>query len=359
MGEGVLAFASHARTSCKLIRIDGQDVSVRQVSLDLSDAPAGTSFGISVGPLAQRVHIVDVTLRDNPHRGGIQITGGQDIRVQRCQILRMRQNGITLYGATPGRGPTRIFIDSCHITADVQPLDSEPVNGAVCRDVTVSNSVLVSTGSNYSLTLAGTRDAVVRKNVLRGAVDMTRAVRAIMSDNVINASVSSGLNAVHATYDSRDCTVRRNRIVAAPGRTGVWVARGGTEMPEGWSVEQNRISVEGAGSTGVYASDVRSMRIVDNILIGDRAASGITVVATQSALEAEVRHNDVSGFLDGVVARSSGSGVLVVDIRANSVRNPVSGRATGLSIEGRRTRSEVAGNRLTRALKDGGLRVDR
>lgn len=359
MGDGVLAFDSGARTSCKLIRVAAADVTVQGVTLDLSTAPSGTSFGIVVGPGAERVTIREVTIRDNPHRGGIQVTGGRGITIRKCNILNMRQNGITLYGRGAGQGPRRVILEGCRVVADVQPVDSEPVDGAICRDVTVSDCVLVSTAGNYALTLSGSRGALVSDNILRGALYLTRAESADVRRNVIDATASPSLNAVQATFAATDCVLDGNRIFAAPFRTGVWVSRAGDESPEGWLIRNNRIRVSHTAASGIFTSDVHSLAIRDNVVQGLSGGLGIVVDAPRSSISADIRGNTVTGFTTGVQARSRGTGSLSVTVHNNVVGSPAdSRRAAGIAVVGDNTQPELVNNRLPTSLPGGGLRVE-
>lgn len=360
VGRGVIGFRAGARRSCKLLRVTGSNVLVRDVTLDLTDAPAGTSFGISIGESARHVVVEGVTIRDNPHRGGIQITGGRDIAITRCQILRMKQNGITLYGRGPGNGPRGVVVDNCRISADTQPIDSEPVNGATSQDIVVSKCVLISTGANYALTLSGSRNTVVRDSILRGALYLTNAESADIHGNVIDSTASPRLHAVYATYEAKDCTVRDNEIVAAPGRAGVWVSRAEDKMPKGWIIQDNRIRVSMGGAVGIYTSDVQDLLITGNRVQGRRGGLGIGVDAARTSLKATVRDNEVTGFVTGVQARSRAQGSLRVEIRDNVVDSPVSlHQGAGIVVRGRRTEPELSNNRLPSPMPGGGLRVER
>lgn len=304
-GPGTLLFARGVRDSVRLLRIAAPDVTVRGMSFDLSTAPGGTSFGVSIQAGAERVLLTNLALRGNPRRGGVQVIGGSGITIQLCQILDMVENGITLYGDGTGTGPVGVLIEDCHISASVQPVDCEPVNGAVCSNVTIQRSHLVTLSDNYALTLYRSRSALVRDCTLRGSLFLTDATDARVENSVIDATGSPGHDAVEAFQETVGCTLTGNLITAATNRVGVNVARRSTYRPERISVRGNLVRVSGVAGTGILVQNAPYTDLIGNHVFGRGGQVGIDVGVPSLAVRQTIgmRDNTTEGFSSPVRMR--------------------------------------------------------
>jgi len=320
-GEGTLTHVpSITRLSVSLIGIARADVAVHGLTLLLESAPGGRPFGVAVRDGARDAMLSDLMVRDNPVRGGIQVIGGKATTIRRCTITRMAQNGMTLYGKGVGKGPRGVEIDQCTIDAHVQPIDSEPVEGATCDDVVVTDCTLTSTGGNYGITLLDTNDAVVRRNTITGAVHLTRSHHARFEDNRVDASEAGGdRNAVDVSQDAQDLTFSRNRVTAPPGRVGMRIARGVDRVPRAITVTGNTFDVSDPGSMGVEIRDATDLTLSDNRIRGRDSGGGISVTAQREVVTVAITKNRIGGFSTGISARANGRGRLAATIKSNDV----------------------------------------
>lgn len=294
-GSGTLLFGPGVRDSVKLLNIAHPSVTVRGISMDLSNAPGGTSFAISIQSGARDVLLADLSARGNVKHGGIQLTGGEGITIQGCQILDMAQNGVTLYGNGVGEGPSRVLIDNCHISSHVQPVDCEPVNGALCRNVTIRSSHLVALSDNYALTLSGSRSSLIQDCTLRGSLYLALAADAWVERCLIDASSSIDLDAVVAFGNSSRCTLTDNIIDAAVNRVGIHIARRTFGVPRNFNISSNR--VRAVGNAGVMVTDARDIRVFENQIVGrGPAAVDVSVPSQVAGQSITVRDNRASGF---------------------------------------------------------------
>lgn len=304
-GPGTLLFAQDVRDSVRLLRIATPDVTVRGISVDLSTAPGGTSFGVSIQAGAQRVLLTNLAIRGNPNRGGVQVIGGSGITIQLCQILDMAQNGVTLYGDGTGTGPVGVLIEDCHISASVQPVDCEPVNGALCTNVTIQRSHLVTLSDNYALTLYRSMSALVRDCTLRGSLFLTEATNARVENSLIDATGSEEHDAVEAFGKTAGCTLTGNVVAAAMNRVGINIARRASGRPQRISVRGNQVRVDGAAGTGIIVENAPYVDLIGNHVFGRHGQVGIDVGVPSLAVKQtmSVRDNTTEGFSSPVRTR--------------------------------------------------------
>jgi hypothetical protein len=296
-GSGTLVYARGSRDSLKILRAANRDITIEGINMDLANAPRGSSFGVTIQRGAKTVLLSGVAIRANPHRGGVQITGGSDITIQGCQILDMKQKGITLYGDGQGEGPYQVLIGACHITSEIQPVDCEPVDGALCRDVTIERSHLVSLSDNYALTLYRSKSARIRHCTLRGSVFMTDAVDATLEACVVDSTHSVGHDAIEAFGMSANCDIIGNEIKTATNRTGVHAARRRWAAPHHINIRGNVIRANGPSGTGVTVEDVAHAKVVGNRIVGQGTTAIDISVSSRAVERTTVVHGNTSeGF---------------------------------------------------------------
>ncbi len=280
-GSGTLAYLPGARRSARLVGIGTRGVRLERLALDLVDAPEGTSFGVSVRDGAEGVSLVDLDVRGNPYRGGVQLLGGVDTTLLGCRITDVAQNGVTLYGKGVGKGPRGVRISSCHIAAEVQPVDCEPVDGATCEGLVVEDCCLATT-DNYALTLSGSRSARVSSCTLYGSLYLTAAEGASIEGCLVDARDATSRNAVEGAVGSRDCRIEGSTVLAAPGRLGIRVATSRGRTSGGWTVRENTIVVDRADPAAVLLDHVDGVRIVDNDISGTATDGAVRERGTPS-----------------------------------------------------------------------------
>ncbi|WP_066640742.1 right-handed parallel beta-helix repeat-containing protein [Serinicoccus hydrothermalis] len=297
-GPGTLRFARRTRKSVRLIRIENPDISLQGLSLDLRRAPRGTSFGVSVVRGAHSILLNELTLTNNPHRGGVQILGGSDLELRRCSITGMKQNGVTLYGRGTGDGPRGITIMDCHISSDVQPIDSEPVEGATVQDLRVEGCRLVAR-DNYAVALAWVHRALVANNSLVGAVHVVNSRDITLRENRIDATAAISRDAVTAVRQSDRCQISGNTILAARGRYAISLRARAGAAPNGWVIDGNTMRVSDGVPAGLIDGG-QGISVNNNILQTESPTAGSAFrLRGMRSNDVVFQGNQVDGF-DGI-----------------------------------------------------------
>lgn len=358
-GKGTLAFATGVRRSAKLVSTSGKNVKVTGLSFDLSAAPAGQPFAVSLQRGASDVVLENLTISQNPVRGGIQILGATNVVVRGCNLSKLKQNGVTLYGRGVGDGPNNVLIENCVISSEVQPIDSEPVEGAFSRNLTVRNCQLTSTGGNYAVAFSGTEGARLEGGTLRGSLYLSGAKNCVVQNVTIDAR-GSRFHAVEASRGAHQVEFLTNTVTAEPGKSGIRIAKGGPLSPSGIVVSGNTFNVGATDGVGVDIDDATDVTVDKNNVVGVRAGIGIRVMTKRQDGRIRITGNRIRGFDGGVAAQARHRGQLKLDVAGNQVSEPASGAASfGILVEGSKADTRSSDNLVPPVLGGRGLRIDR
>jgi hypothetical protein len=255
-------------------------------------------------------------------KGGdcIRLLGGPDrsvrfTRITDSQFLNCDRSSIAFQ-----RGVYDTIIDSnVFLAVGDQHIDQEPSgNGDLGRLIITSNLFLFGSQGSYSVTLTGnaiaepSSEIVFSQNVLFGrGIALMNVHRAVLSDNIIMATMSGPEGVIHARKSNANISLRGNHLERLPGSAPgpvVTVVPYNSGSPSRWTIQGNRI-VSGVDGFPLSLDSATNFSISSNDFEFNGPTAGvyaaIRLTASQGLLEnGLVLGNRAVGPLAGMVQLS-------------------------------------------------------